>query len=153
MNSSQNLYNTPMEVGIRLLTILVVSDNPLDSDSLRYIDHLSLHTSDIGKGPSLHASVPNRGIQVFAKKELVDKAIKFLLSKQLIKLKFTKVGFKYSTTEISSIFINYFTSEYLSQYRDKVKLVLLDFGSFSPEELTVFINKLAISQEKGIISE
>ena len=146
---TQNLYNTPMEVGIRLLILLREFGKTLSPDELRYLDHLSLHTSDINSIPSLHASVPNRGLQVYAKKDLISKTITFLLSKQLIIFELTTDGFKYKESEITNVFLQYFESDYLKKYRERVLSIKEEFFSFDSFELSEFIENLVEKQNKG----
>ena len=149
LSRTQNLYNTPMEVGIRLLILLDEFDKPLSSDDLRYLDHLSLHTYDINGVPSLHASVPNRGLQVYAKKELISKAITFLISKQLTLLELTTDGFKYKASKITHVFLQYFESDYIKKYREKVLSIKDDFCTLDTTELSDFVEKLVEKQNKG----
>jgi hypothetical protein len=114
---STRLFNTPLEIGLRVLIMLAQTGRPMDTEKLMYVDFLSLNTYDIGGPESIHAPTPNRGVQVYSKKALMQKGLAVMLSKELISIEPTEKGFLYSATEAGRFFLTYFQtskSEYSS---------------------------------------
>lgn len=142
---TQKLYNSPVEVAIRLLVLLEISKVKHNSDHLLYLEHLSLHTKDIGGEISLHAAVPNRGVQLYAKEQIIQSSLKFLMSKQLIDLHFTSEGFQYSANDLSMPFLSYFQSNYYHRFREKARFVIDSFGSMPLDDLISFFEEKVLN--------
>lgn len=78
MGEIEKIYNSPIEIAIRILMILNYSQNKKGSlEKLMILDHLSLNTFDVGGPVSLHAPVPNRGVQVYSRKQIMDKSFSY----------------------------------------------------------------------------
>lgn len=136
------IYNTPLEVGLRTLIILdKIGETGADIEKIMYIDYLSLNTKDIGGEESIHAPIPNRSLQVYARKKLIQKGLTILASKELIKLNIDSSGFIYRINEVGKKFLEYFSSSYFIELTERVKWVIDKFGHNTSVELRVFINK------------
>lgn len=147
--NTQSLYNTPVEVAIRLLIILEQSKEQQDLEWLLLVEHFSLHTSDVGIIlESIHAPVPNRGVQLYAKEKVVKLALNFLLSKGLIDVKFTNKGFVYKSNDISLLFLNYFESNYFTKFQERVHLVLLKFSNYNTKEMKKYFEDNVLELQK-----
>ena len=135
------IFNTPIEIGIRSLVILNEGEqDKVDIERLMYVDYLSLNTFDIGGPESLHAPIPNRGVQVYSKKEIIQKGLVLLLSKELVKLSATEDGFMYSITEAGRKFLEFFQTKYFQDLVSKVKWVNENFKEYSTTELKEYID-------------
>lgn len=135
-NEPIQLFNTPVEIGIRSLIILkAIGSKGSDIDKLMYLDHLSLNTHDIGGEASIHAPIPNRGVQVYARKAIMSKGILILLSKGLIELNATKEGFIYVINNVGVRFLEYFDSEYYKILTSRITWVVNRFGNFTNKEI------------------
>jgi hypothetical protein len=146
MNENKNrieihrLYNSPIELAIRTLIILYHHDSKTDIDRLMYLDHLALNTEDIGGPPSIHAPIPHRGVQIFARKELIEKGITILVSKQLISIVPSTSGILYEINEAGKKFLEYFSSEYFIELRTSVKWVENKFNKMTTLQIREFID-------------
>lgn len=134
------LYNSPLELGIRCLIILDFLNKQTEIETLMYLDYLSLNTKDIDGPESLHAPIPHRGVQVYARKEILSKGIIILISKQLIDIVPTNKGICYQINETGNKFLEFFTSEYFEELKSRVKWVVEKFYTFSNTELNEFVN-------------
>lgn len=140
--STQKVYNTPLEIGLRMLVILnELGAKGGDLDQIMYFDFLSLNTKDIGGPESIHAPVPKRGVQVYARKNLMQKGGNLLLSKELIDFRIDEHGFSYGINEVGKAFLTYFTSDYFREFSDRVNWVHQKFNNYSSEKLETFINE------------
>ena len=136
-----SIYNNPLEIGIRCLVIIQNSKlkGGLDIERLMYLDYLCLNTNDLGGEGSLHAPVPKRGVQVFARKELILKGLKILASKDLLEVALSKKGIFYKPNLNTGLFLNYFQSEYYHKLNDRIIWTIEKFEEYSNEALNNFI--------------
>lgn len=134
------LFNTPHEIGLRILFIISKDLSYLFSiDRLINLDYLVLNTGDI-KGPdSLHPPVPYRGVQLFIKREIMKLGIQIMLSKELIAIEFTTTGVRYKGCDILIPFIEKFTSEYANKLKIRSDYVINRFKDYSDDELSLFM--------------
>lgn len=138
--SQLRLYNSPLELGMRALIILRHHPAMIDLDKLMYLDHLALHTEDIGGPPSLHAPIPNREVQIFARKQLLQQGLTILLSKQLISVITSSEGISYAINETGHKFLEYFSSDYFINLNATVQWVTERFQQLSTQRLGALIN-------------
>ncbi len=139
-SSQVRLYNSPLELGMRALIILRHHSAMIDLDKLMYLDHLALHTEDIGGPPSLNAPIPNREVQIFARKQLLQQGLTILLSKQLISVITSSDGIGYAINKTGQKFLEYFTSDYFINLNSTVQWVTERFQQLSTQRLGAFIN-------------
>jgi len=58
-DSSAQLFNSPLETGVRSVLLLdVAQPQSFDLTHLTWLDHLVVHTADIGGPASLHPDIP-----------------------------------------------------------------------------------------------
>jgi hypothetical protein len=135
------VFNTPLEVGFRALVILrQFSGKSLDIEQLMYLDYLSQNTNDVGGPESLSAPIPNRGVQVYARKELLHKGIVVLLSKELINFENNQTGFSYSINEAGEKFLELFHTKYYHDLAERSAWLTEKFGDMNLMEMRAFMN-------------
>jgi len=135
------IFNTPIEIGLRSLIILEASDNQImDIEKIMYLDYLCLNTSDIEGPTSLHAQIPNRGVQVFSKKDLIQKGLSIMLTKELINLIVLPEGFFYQISEAGKIFLRLFQTKYFLDLLERCQWVLSRWGNQSTQQIKSFID-------------
>lgn len=135
------IYNSTYEVSIRVLLLLSeLNGNSSTLNNLMIFDYLSLNTYDIGGPASLHAPIPNRGTQLYSRKVIVERSLKYLISKQLIKVNPTDAGIEYLITEYGFKFLEYFESTYFNNLKNRITWTIDQFGNLSNSEMKEFIN-------------
>ena len=140
--TNNKVYNSNFEIAIRILVILL--NLPLKRSSiykLMVLDHISLNTYDVGGPASLHAPIPNRGVQVYSRKEILNESIKLLISKDLIGLIPSENGLLYEIKKNGINYLSYFESKYFNQLKDKVEWTTEKFGNSTDENLKIYINE------------
>jgi len=136
------LFNTPLEVGFRALVILhQFPDQSLDLEQLMYFDYLSLNTNDVGGPASLSAPIPNRGVQVYARKDLLQKGLTILLSKELIEFVGNERGFNYSISSAGKKVLELFSTKYFQELDNRTAWVSEKFGKMSVSELRLYMGE------------
>jgi hypothetical protein len=134
------LFNNEVEIGLRILVILkCIYPKSLDVEMINYYDYFSLHTNDIEKEESLHADVPNRSGELSVKIELIHNALRFLISKRLIEIKYTDNGIEYIAGENVSPFLDNLNENYTLSLDSKVKCVCHYFKECSNQDIRKFV--------------
>lgn len=141
MNENK-IYNTPVEIGVRLLMIIVKSKIEIDFDKLLILDYLSLHSNVINnRFKSLHPDNPFHGLEIYSKINISKSAINLLISKGLIDVKVTSKGIVYNSNSISEYFLSFFEGDYYKELEESVEKIIDNFNSYSSEELQKYILK------------
>lgn len=134
------LFNTPLEVGLRTLVIMNdFREEYLDIERLMYFDYLSLNSSDVGGPESLSPPIPNRRLQVYARKELIRSGLVILLSKELIELTSSDQGFGYKITDAGTKFLSLFSTNYFFELVKRSNWLFLSFKGVGLFELRNYI--------------
>jgi hypothetical protein len=142
VKTKNKVYNSNFEIAIRTLVILL--NLPLKRSStykLMVLDHISLNTYDAGGPASLHAPIPNRGVQIYSRKEILNESIKLLISKDLIGIIPSKDGLLYEITKNGINYLTYFESKYFNQLKDKVEWTTENFGNLTDGNLKIYVNQ------------
>lgn len=135
-----DIYNTPVEVAIRLLTIIVKYKSQIDFEKLIILDYLSLHANVVcSEFESIHPDNPFHGLEVYSKMEVSKKAINLLISKGLIDVEFTTEGISYNYNVVSEHFLSYFDGEYYEKLKLNIDKVLDFFASYSSSDLQNYL--------------
>jgi hypothetical protein len=113
----------------------------LSLDELLIYDHLILNTFDVNGPASLHAPIPNRGVQVYSKKQIFQRSLAYLLSKDLCILISDENGILYSINSNGSSLLEYLESEYFTRLCQKANWVNQNFGQLNRSELNIFVKK------------
>lgn len=135
------LYNTPYEVGIRVLTLLNFIAIPIDLQRIIYYDYLILHFGDIDKNyESLHPSNPYHITELYVRRKFIQEALDLICKKGLIEITLSRRGFLYSSNEMGRKFIKCFDSVYFRKLEKFAQLVAEYFKDFSDSELDIYIS-------------
>ena len=141
--NSQDLYNTPVELGVRCLLTLKnnsESEHKFDLDRLMYFDYMSVFSGDLSGPTSMHAPVPNRGVQVYARRDLIKRGLTVLISKELLDVSNTEDGIYYEINENGLKFLAYFDSKYFLELDERVTWTSEEFGNQSTVQIEEYIN-------------
>lgn len=134
------LYNTPVEIAMRCLLNLNFCETGTDTERLMFFDYLCLNTADVGGPASIHPPIPNRGVQIFGRKELIKKALVLLLSKELIELTANESGFNYIINQSGKKFLDFFQTEYFNELKERISWTQNYFREMSNSQMREFID-------------
>lgn len=141
MNSTK-LFNNPVEIGVRLLVILVHSKKSLDLQEIIYYDYLTTYFGDVDSNfSSLHPSNPLHSIEYIVRRRIIKHGIDILAKKGLISAEYSEDGIKYKASEDSENFLLYFDSNYFKRIVYYAELVSERFNSFSFPELSDYFKE------------
>ncbi len=137
-----SLFNTPLEISLRCMFLLSkFHSEKLSIDKLIYLDYFIVHSSDvIKKSKSLHPKYPFRSTEIVVKREVLNKALILLISKELIKVGFSDIGIDYQISDIGMKVLQYFESPYAKLIKEMSELVYNNFKDYTEQQLLDVIN-------------
>ncbi|MCR8852861.1 ABC-three component system middle component 2 [Lysinibacillus fusiformis] len=139
---NMKLFNNPVEIGVRVLVILVHSKKTLDLQEIIYYDYLTTYFGDAdSKFSSLHPSNPLHSTEYIVRRRIIKEGLNLIAKKGLIDTEYSKEGVKYRASEFAEDFLSYFESNYYKQIVYYATLVSDKFNSFSFQELSSYFKE------------
>ncbi|WP_434141441.1 hypothetical protein JQR84_24425 (plasmid) [Pseudomonas luteola] len=121
--NSKDLYNSPVEIGARIVLLLAGLARYLDLDELIFLDYASIYSGDFQGEPSLHPALLNRLAELVRRREIFPSAIKLFVSKGLMTSQIDEHGVRYSVTKEGRSFAVKLNTEYHADFRRRVSWV------------------------------
>lgn len=136
-----NLFNTPLEIGLRMLYVLnAFKSIELDVNTLVIFDYFLLNSNDFPQGPkSIHPSIPHRSTQMIIKPPILKEGLNLMISKELIDISFTDDGIKYKANELTGKFIDLMDNSYSKQLLEISIWIKNQFGNYDFRKLDLFV--------------
>lgn len=129
-------FNSPLETGVRAVCILLAAyPNIFDLQRLMAFDHLIVHTGDVGGPQSLHPSLPLRSSEILVRRDLIERSLLLMMSRDLIERRVDANGFNYGAGEMAETFLSTITSPYLIALRERGDWVVRKFGDLDDDAL------------------
>jgi hypothetical protein len=142
MSDLSSLFNSPMESGLRSLTLLVAAyPNYYDLERLVIYDYLLVHSGDVDNGPkSIHPDTPHRSGEILIKRPVIESGLKNMIAKGLIEARYSTSGITYAATEVSSPFLDSLQAGYTRKIIKIADWVFETFGGYNIEDFKELIN-------------
>jgi hypothetical protein len=142
---SAPLFNGALETGIRAVVMLdAMYPEASDLTRLTWLDHLVVHTRDIGGPESLHPDVPQRIGELLVRRRLVEQGLQLMRRLQMIDTIVDGKGIRYRAREQASALIDCMRTSYAVALRERAEWLAGHLSEMSDGE----INKL-ISEKIG----
>ena len=107
------LFNTPLEAGVRALLILdAFAPQAFDLATMSLLDYYIVHTSDAGGPPSLHPEINARVGEYFVRRHVVEEGLLLMARASLVEQVFTGGGIAFRAHETATAMIDLFGSAY-----------------------------------------
>ena len=107
------LFNTPLEAGVRTLLILdAFAPQAFDLATMLLLDYYIVHTGDVGGLPSLHPEINGRAGEYFVRRRLVEDGLRLMARASLVEQIFTGSGIAFRAHETATAMIDLFGSTY-----------------------------------------
>src|ERR1700682_4471091 len=136
MTRAANPFNSPLETGIRALTILVaVYPKLLDLQRLVDFDYLVVHSGDAGGPESLHVPLPLRPGELLVRRELIERGLRLMMRRGLIRRAVAADGIQYQASETASPFLKGLTSNYIEKLKERAAWLDHNFGNATDSEI------------------
>lgn len=107
------LFNTPLEAGVRALLILdAFAPQAFDLATISLLDYYIVHTGDAGGPPSIHPEINARAGEYFVRRHLVEEGLLLMAHASLVEQVFTDSGIAFRAHETATAMIDLFGSAY-----------------------------------------
>lgn len=114
------LFNNNLETGIRALVILNAAyPLALDLTKLTWLDHLVVHTGDIGGPGSLHPNLPQRNGEILVRRRLIEDGLTLMRRLHLISTVADEKGIAYQATDEAYPYVELMKTSYASKLKDR----------------------------------
>lgn len=144
MMNSKDLYNSPVEIGARIILMLAGLAREVDLDELIFLDYAAIYSSDFQGEASLHPVLLNRLAELVRRREIFPGAIKLFTAKGLMTSQVDEHGVRYSITTAGSEFAANLTTEYHSGFRRHVSWVEENIDYLTIKRRTIYKIERAI---------
>lgn len=138
MMNSKDLYNSPVEIGARIVMLLAGLSRKLDLDQLIFLDYASIYSGDFQGGASLHPMMLNRLAELVRRREIFPDAIKFFTAKGLMNSQVDEHGIRYSITDAGMEFVARLATEYHAEFRRRVSWVEQNIDYLAAQRRTIY---------------
>lgn len=133
------LFNSPLETGIRALVVLNAA-HPMvfDISQLTWFDHLVVHTGDIGGPNSLHPDLPHRSGELLVRRPMIEQSLTLMRRLHLIDVVVGDEGILYQASDDAYPFVELMRSPYARALKERAKWLaenVCTMGAVRLEEL------------------
>lgn len=133
---STQAYNTPLEAGFRALFVLVAAaGRSLDTERLLHLDYAIVHSHTIGGPDDLHPETPSQLDELLVRRELVQRGLALMRSRELVERCFDPDGITYRVTDAGRHVANEFCSNYATDLRETAKWAVSALADLTEQEL------------------
>lgn len=130
-------FNSHIEVGLRLLTLLTAAyPKRYSIQQLAVYDYMVVHSDDLPDGPvGLHPKTPQRNGEYLIRRSDYGTTLKLFMSRNLIEECYENDGLLYSATEYSAAFLDTLKASYNTRLKECANWVVDRYGEFSEQAL------------------
>jgi len=135
-------FNGPLEAGLRAVAILgAAHPRSFDLQRLLAFDYLLVHTGDIGGPESLHPPTPLHSAELLVRRNLVERALLLMMSRNLVERDFVSDGIRYRAGENTVPFLSSLVSDYLAQLKRRAAWLVKELGDKSEADFRAVMRK------------
>ena len=140
-SSDGGVFNSPLEVALRLLFIFKNSKRAHDLQRLVYYNYLLVHSSDVSENlKSIHADLPRRSCEILVNRSVLKKALTVLISRDLIEILYLKDGITYRKNESTDLLTDYFSTNYSKELQERALWLTTVFDEKTDKQLESYID-------------
>jgi hypothetical protein len=139
----QVTFNGPLEAGIRAVALLGAAyPKAFDLQRLTALDYLLVRTKTIEGGPeSLHPPTPLRSPDAEVRREIVQKGLQLMMSRDLVEREAEETGLMYIAGENAAAFLDALQSPYLLKVKDRAYWLIEHFSGYADAEFNALIRR------------
>src|SRR5690606_7441721 len=114
MSNYSLTFNSPLEVGLRSLALLVAGyPKVFDLNHLVLFDFIAIHTEQFGGLTNLHPENRYHNTELLVRRPIISEGLRLFASKGLVEPRITDTGFVYTAGESSQFFLTALSSDYI----------------------------------------
>jgi hypothetical protein len=113
VDSFGRLFNSPLEAGIRAVVVLEhLRPERVDLAEMVLLDHVVVHTADVGGPPSLHPDVPGRKGELLVRRRLVERSLELMRRCHLVRQESGPDGIFYRASDEAASYVELLETPY-----------------------------------------
>jgi hypothetical protein len=133
-------FNSPVETGLRSVSILApLYPAMFDLQRMVAFDYLVVHSGDVGGPPSLHPDLPMRNAELLVRRDLVERGLLVMMTRQLVERTADGRGILYRAGEMAGVFLSSLTSDYMALLQQRARWVAERFGGMPDDEFNAIM--------------
>jgi len=138
------IYNTSLEISMRVLLLLNAANEPLNIDRMVYLDIFSLYSKQYGYGTeNLHGENKESANEYTIRRAAIDNSIKELLARGLINVDYSNKGYRFKIANTGTQICESINNEYANKYSQNIKLVHEKIKNKSENELMILLTNVS----------
>lgn len=142
MNMAPELFNSPLETGVRSVVLLNSAyPRAFDLKELTWLDHLVVHTGDIDGPESLHPDLMHRDGELLVRRSLVEQGLTLMRRLHLIEQQYSEAGIVYAAVDSAAPFVALMRSDYSRELKMRAKWLIEYLSNRGKEHLHDVITK------------
>ena len=107
------LFNSPLEAGIRAVVVLEhLRPERVDLSEMVLLDHVVVHTADVGGPPSHHPEVPGRKGELLVRRRLVERSLDLMRRCHLVCQDSVPQGILYRASDEAASYVELLETPY-----------------------------------------
>jgi hypothetical protein len=123
--NSPRVFNSTFETGVRAMFLLVsMYPDALDLEGLVALDHLVVHSEDVGGPNSLHPATATHATEMLVRRELIQNGLLLMQTRSLVDRIADETGISYRAGEEAHNFISYLTSPYFLELNNAASFLV-----------------------------
>jgi hypothetical protein len=112
------LYNSTLEAGIRAVIVLEqLRPETVDLAEMVLLDHVVVHTADVGGPASLHAAVPARKGELLVRRRLVEQSLELMRRCHLVEQQAREDGLVWCASDEAASYVELLQTSYSIQLK------------------------------------
>lgn len=136
------LYNSPLEAGIRAVVVLEhLRPQRVDLAEMVLLDHVVVHTADLGGPPSLHPDLPGRKGELLVRRRLVEKSLDLMRRCHLVDQESTEEGFLFVASDEAAAYVEVLETPYSERLKVCARWVAGQVKEHSKERFKIMVRE------------
>ncbi|QEH69964.1 ABC-three component system middle component 2 [Cellulosilyticum sp. WCF-2] len=141
MTKKSQIFNSPEEIGVRILFILDICQKRMSKQRIMYYDYFSLHLNDLDRSiESLHPDNPNHSSEIAIRREVISRGLELMITKGLADVKYSKTGIYYCSNKLTHLFLDLFCLDYVKKLKIDIATVNQFFFQYTDRQIYKYIN-------------
>lgn len=139
--SGPQLFNSPLETGVRALAILDAAyPRAFDLSELTWLDHLVVHTADIHGPESLHPDLPHRTGELLVRRHVIEEGLTLMRRQHLVEIQNDARGLLYKASDDGAAILELMRTQYARKLRERARWLANHINKMSSDELKALVD-------------
>ncbi|MFA7118915.1 MAG: ABC-three component system middle component 2 [Sphaerochaetaceae bacterium] len=144
------VFNSPLEVSIRLMLLLSLSSEPMTIDRIAAFDFMALFSKQVGLSEkNIQGDNEFCFSEYASRRPIIVQAIKDLVLYGLIDVKVDNNGYSYQATPEGRQRVAFLKSEYAVSYQEQIVCISNAFQGKTDLAVNKFVNEKAIKEMRS----